>query len=427
MASFSGFSDKFQAGISKVQNNRYIKSITGGLSALIPVMVVGAFSSLLTSMQIGDYQKWIAPIKVYLNLPYEFTTNVLAIYAVFMIAYRLAETFEVSGVQSGLIALISFLIVTPVATFKANGVAVQALTFDWLGAKGLFAAFIIGLVSARLYVWIVQHHLTIKMPAGVPPMISEAFASLVPAAIISVIFVFVQALFAHTGFGSLHQAVYSIVQTPLQGLGNTFGSYIIAVFLMQLLWVIGIHGAMVVLSIMTPIWTALDLQNLAAFRAGTARPNLITSSMGVFTMIAPMLGLVLVLLIFAKSKELRTIAKLGAPGALFGIHEPLLFGLPVVMNPVLAVPYVLCPIVCSVIGYLLTIWGILPVSFGITVPFGTPVFLYGLIAGSWKFAVAQVLLIPVCMLIWYPFVLKMDKQKLNIEAKAEEDLSAAEA
>lgn len=419
IVSYDTFSNKLQIGVTKFQNNRYLKTISGALSSLIPVMVIGAFSSLLSSMQIGNYQQWIAPIKRYLDLPYMFTTNILAIYAVFMISYRLSESFDCDGIQAGIIGLISFLIVTPVTNFKVGKTAVQALTFDWLGAKGLFAAFIVGLLSARLYVFIEKRHWTIKMPAGVPPMISQSFEALIPATIISVVFVLINALFTQTSFTNLHQAVYSIVQVPLQGLGNTFGSMFIAVLLMQLLWVLGIHGAMVVMSVMTPIWTALDLQNLSAFKQGTVRPNIIGSGLTVYSLIPPMLALVLVLLLFAKSKELRTIAKLGAPGAIFGIHEPLIFGLPIVLNPILAIPYIAGPLVCLTIGYVLTVMNILPVSFGITVPFGTPIVLSGILSGSWKYAVAQVILIPICMLIWYPFVKKLDAQKLESEVKGD--------
>lgn len=419
IVSYDTFSNKLQIGVTKFQNNRYLKTISGALSSLIPVMVIGAFSSLLSSMQIGNYQQWIAPIKGYLDLPYMFTTNILAIYAVFMISYRLSESFDCDGIQAGIIGLISFLIVTPVTNFKVGKTAVQALTFDWLGAKGLFAAFIVGLLSARLYVFIEKRHWTIKMPAGVPPMISQSFEALIPATIISVVFVLINALFTQTSFTNLHQAVYSIVQVPLQGLGNTFGSMFIAVLLMQLLWVLGIHGAMVVMSVMTPIWTALDLQNLSAFKQGTVRPNIIGSGLTVYSLIPPMLALVLVLLFFAKSKELRTIAKLGAPGAIFGIHEPLIFGLPIVLNPILAIPYIAGPLVCLTIGYVLTVMNILPVSFGITVPFGTPIVLSGILSGSWKYAVAQVILIPICMLIWYPFVKKLDAQKLESEVKGD--------
>lgn len=416
MISMSTITDKGQFYASKIQQNRYMSAVSSGLSSLLPVMVIGAFSSLLSSMQLGNYQELIIPIKQYLALPAEYTTNMLAIYAVFMIANRLAHSFEKDGILAGITALISFFIVTPISFIQTETGGFNALTFDWLGAKGLFAAIIIGLISCRLYIFIIDKKLVINMPDGVPPMISKSFSSLIPTTLVCIVFVLVFALFEQTAYGSFHQAVYSILQLPLQGLGNSIWSMLIAVFLMQLLWVLGIHGAIVVMTVMTPIWTALDLENLYAFQNGLERPNII-SGMTVYSMLPPMIGLALVLLFFTRSKELRTIAKLGAPGTLFGIHEPLIFGLPVVLNPILAIPFTMSPVICLGIGYLLTVTGIVPIGFGITIPFGTPIILQGLVGGSWKFALVQILLIPVCMLIWYPFVNILDKQKLISEEK----------
>jgi len=402
----------------KIQQNRYMKAISDGLASLLPLMVIGAFSSLLSMMQIGNYQEIIDPIRDYIALPSMFTTNMLSIYAVFMIANRLANSFDIDGVLPGIISLLSFLIVTPISVFEGEVGSISALSFDWLGAQGLFAAIIIGLISSRLYVWIVNKNLVIKMPEGVPPSISRSFVGLIPAIIISIIFVFVHAIFEKTTFGSFHQLVYSVLQIPLQGLGNSIWSMLIAIFLMQFLWVLGIHGAIIVMSVMTPIWTALDLENLNAFQAGIERPNIV-SGLGMYSNLSPMIGFVLVLLLFTKSKELKTIAKLGAPGAMFGIHEPLIFGVPFVLNPVLAIPYVLAPLISMTLAYILILMGILPVGYGIAVPFGTPIVLQGLLAGSWRFAAMQLILIPINMAIYYPFVKMLDKQKLALEKENE--------
>jgi PTS system cellobiose-specific IIC component len=412
--------DKGQVIASKIQQNRYMSAISNGLASLLPLMVIGAFSSLLASMQIGNYQQWIAPIQSYISLPSMFTTSMLSIYAVFMISSRLAQTFDMDGIIPGIVSLLAFLIVTPLSTFEGERGPVFALSFSWLGPEGLFAAIIIALITCRLYVWIVKRDMVIKMPDSVPPTISRSFVGLIPAVVISILFVIIYAIFERTQFGSLHQMVYSVLQLPLQGLGNSIWSMLFAVFLMQLLWILGIHGAIVVMSVMTPIWTALDLENLEAFRAGIERPNIIPG-MTVYSMLPPMIGFVLVMLFFTKSKELKTIAKLGAPGTLFGIHEPLMFGVPFVLNPILAVPYIITPLFCLLAGYIFILMGMLPVGYGITVPFGTPIILQGLLAGSWRFAVMQVALIPVCMLIYYPFVRILDKQKLAMEQDKEKN------
>lgn len=407
-----------QKFIADFQANRYLQSITKGLAATMPIMIIGSFAELLADMQLGDYQKWIAPIKAYLEIPVNFTINIVAIYAVCGIAYSLAKSFEKNGLQAAIIALLSFLIITPMGNFKLGKNMVQAIPVQWLGAQGLFAAIIIGVLATRLYIFIVNKHWTIKMPAGVPPMIADSFAALVPAIIVAIIFTVISATFSKTSLGSLHQAVYSLIQEPLTHLGNTLPSLLLAVFLMQLLWVCGIHGAMVVMSVMSPIWSVMALENLKAFKAGTIRPNIIDGLAG-YAMLAPMLGLVICLLLFCHSKQLKTIGKLGAPAALFGIHEPLIFGLPIVLNPYLAIPYIFTPLICIIIAYFCVKTGIIPVGYGIQVPFGTPIFLNGLLAGSWKFGALQVLEIPVCVLTYYPFVKALDKQKLKEEKEAE--------
>ncbi|EHR36071.1 PTS system, lactose/cellobiose family IIC component [Helcococcus kunzii ATCC 51366] len=412
------FTEKGQMIAGKLQANRYMKSISEGLMSLLPIMMIGAFSVLLSAMQWETYQNLIAPIKAYIALPAKFTNDALALYAVFSISYRLAKTFDIDGLVPGFIGLFSFLVVTPITEFAVEGseMPVGALTFDWLGAKGLFAAMIIGLLSTRLYVLFVKRNWTIKMPDGVPPTISRTFSGLIPAIMVGIIFTIVSAIFSKTSFGSVHQFVYTLIQTPLQNLGGSIWSITIALFLMQLLWVFGIHGGIVILAIIRPIITALDLENLAAYQAGQPMPNLVSGGLwSTYANFSPMIGLVIVLLFMSKSKQFKTIGKLGAPGSLFGIHEPLIFGLPIVMNPILAIPYILAPIVCLLLGYFLTVIGILPIPIGMQVPFGAPIFVSGLLQGSWKLGVAQILMIFVTTALYYPFVKILDKRNVKAE------------
>ena len=417
MSTNASWKEKLQKVVSTVQANRYLQSVTKGLSATLAIMVIGAFSSLLGSMNIGSYQTWIAPIKQYIELPVSFTTNLVAVYAAFTIGYSLTKSFKINGLQGGLTSLLSFMLVTPIANVTINKMPSAVLPFKWLGAAGLFAAIIVGLLAARIYVFIVQKNLTLKMPAGVPPMISDSFAALIPTIIVAIIFTLVAIVFSKTPYGSVHQAVYGLIQTPLTHLGNTLTATLIVVFMMQLLWVLGIHGGMVGISIMSPIWTAMALANLKAFRAGQPSPYII-GGLSSFVMIAPMLGLVICLLVFAKSEQLKTVGKLGAPGSLFGIHEPLIFGLPIVLNPYLAMPYIASPLVCLILAYVSVITGLIPVDMGMQVPFGTPVILDQLLRGSWKFVVLELVLIPVCVAIYYPFVKAYDKSLLVQEEKA---------
>ncbi|SEK96379.1 PTS sugar transporter subunit IIC [Paenibacillus sp. OK003] len=418
MANEQKLSHKLQRFAGKIQQNRYMSAISNGLMSTLPFLIVGAFSTLFSALSWQPYQNFIASVKGIIGLASTMTTGIIALYAVFFIAYRLAQSFDKDPLVPAATALLSFLILTPVETFDK----VRALPLQWLGAQGLFVAMFVGLVAARLYIWIVDRNWTIKMPKGVPPTVVKTFSGLIPAMLVAVLFVVISGLFMQTSFVTVHQFIYTYLQVPLEGLGGSLGALIIALIIMQALWMFGIHGAIVTLAIVKPIWMSLDLANLEAFQAGAPLPNIIGLAFWyIYANYAPMLGFALLLVFLAKSKQLRTIGKLGLPGTFFSIHEPLIFGIPVVLNPLLAVPFIASPIVCAVLGYFATTIGLLPAPIGIYPAFGTPIFALGFIEGSWRLAAAQLVLIPVCMLIYYPFFRILDRQALERESEATEN------
>ncbi|KTS77957.1 PTS cellbiose transporter subunit IIC [Paenibacillus jamilae] len=419
MASQQKFSYKLQKVAGTIQQNRYMSAISNGLMSTLPFLIIGAFATLFSALAWEPYQNLIAPVKAIIGLASTMTTGIIALYAVFFIAYRLAQAFDKDPLVSAATALLSFLIFTPIQTFDK----VRALPLQWLGAQGLFVAMIVGLIAARLYIWIVDRNWTIKMPDGVPPTVVKTFSGLIPAVLVALVFVIVAGLFMQTSFGTVHDFIYTYLQIPLEGLGGSLGALIIALIIMQALWMFGIHGAIVILAIVKPIWMSLDLANLDAFQAGAPLPNIIGLAFwSIFCNYAPMLGFALLLVFLAKSKQLRTIGKLGLPGTFFSIHEPLIFGIPMVLNPLLAIPFIVAPIICAVLGYIATNIGLLPAPIGIYPPFGTPIFALGFIEGSWKLSAAQLVLIPISMLIYYPFFRALDKQALKKEHEAQEQL-----
>ncbi|MCP3763715.1 PTS transporter subunit EIIC [Domibacillus sp. A3M-37] len=419
MAQINSIVPTLQKYAGKLQQNRYLQSISDGLMSTLPFLIIGALSTLLTSISWEPYQAFIAPVKSLLGIPGAVTTGMIALYAAFFIAYKLAETFDHDPLLPGAVSLVTFLLLTPISVFDE----VRALPLQWLGAQGLFVAIIIGLLSSRLYVWVLDRNWTIKMPEGVPPTVAKTFIGLIPAIIVVMIFIAVAGLFQLTSFNTVHEFIYSYLQIPLQGLGGSLGALIIALIIMQGLWFFGIHGAIVTLAIVKPIWMSLDLQNLEAFQAGEPLPNIIGLAFwSLYANFAPMIALTLLLAFRAKSKQLRTIGKLGLPGSFFGIHEPLIFGIPVVLNPILAVPFILGPVLCVIVAYIFTTLGIVPAPIGIYPPFGTPIFAMGLLEGSLRIALLQVLLVPICLVMYYPFFKALDKQYVE-KSKAEEEAS----
>lgn len=414
---------KVQPIVNKISTNRYLKSVSDGVAGVLPVIIVGAIFTLLLNFPITAYQSFLesSGLNIIFNLPITFTTNLLSLYASFFIAYKMSESFKCSGPIAGMISLLCFFIVTPLASVDGT----SFISFQWLGATGFFVAILVGLSVGRIYALIVNKGIVIKMPAGVPPTISQSFTGLVPAFIITPIFLAISAIFANTSFGSLHSLVYKFVQTPLEGLGGSFGALLIVILASHILWLFGIHGTMVVFSIMMPIWTGLDMANLTAYNAGEALPNIVG---GAFLMTYVLIGgsgatmgLNLYMTFRGKSKRYKTLGNLALPGSICGINEPIIFGSPCIMNPRLAVPFIASPIVCATIAYLLTVSGIVPKLACVALPLGTPLVVGGFLQGSWRIAALQLVLIAVTFIIYLPFIRALDNESYAMEQQESDD------
>lgn len=411
---------KVQPSINKLSNNRYLKAVMGGMMTAFPATMIGALASLVKSFPYEPYQNFITStgISNFIQLPITFTTNFLAVIFVYCIANSLAETFDEKGTIPGVLALISFFMITPTqATMSIMGEA-QIIPMDWLGATGIFSAIIVALVTARLYVFVVKKGWTIKMPDSVPPFIKESFASLIPGLIIIPIFIIIAAVFANTQFGSMHQFIYYFLQTPLQNLGGNIGALITVAIISQLLWAFGIHGTMVAFSVMMPIWSALDTAQLSAYSSGQPLPNIVGFAFfTVYTFGGTVLGLN-ILMLKAKSQRLKTLGKLSIVPGIFGITEPIIFGTPLVLNPVFAIPFVFGNVITLIIAYVATVINIVPAPAGVGV-MGMPIFLQGLLQGSWKIGALQLALVLLWIVIWYPFFKIADNKAFMEESSAE--------
>jgi len=204
--------DKFKVRLQKIalsmQRNKYLSAISNGLAATLPVLMIGAFSTLLANLPIDSYKIFIADIglKPFLALPAEMTTNIISIYAVFLIAFKLAESFEQDGMTVGIIALMSFFVITPFQLFDK----VKAIPYSYLGAGGLFAAMFTALIVTKIYCVIVDHNWVIKMPDTVPETITKTFNGLIPGFICIIVFTTVAGLFSLTEFGGVHKFIYTI-------------------------------------------------------------------------------------------------------------------------------------------------------------------------------------------------------------------------
>lgn len=411
-------------------SNKYLKAISSGFVAIMAATIVGSLFTLICWLPIPGWTDWLMSSGLFniLSLPSQVTIDIIAVYAAFFIAFSLAKEYDVEPAGAGLTGLISFFLVTGRATYfaapEAEAAAVNALSLDFLGAKGLFTAMIIGLLSARLYCYAVKKNWTIKLPDSVPPNVTAAFTSLIPSGFTIIIILVIAGLMTLTPYGTLSNAVFSIIQSNLMRfMGNNYFSYLFFDIMASLLWFFGLHGGNIVGSITQPIYIPLSLENYAAYQAGSkVMPNIISQSFGgsyMFGGIGSMFGMAILMCLFAKSKQYKTLGRLSLPTTLFFINEPLLFGMPVVLNPLFFLPLVLTSPILGSLTFIVMKLGLVQVPYGLQLPWTTPPLISGFLQGGISLMIWQILMILGSMVIWYPFFKMGDKAALKEEEGAE--------
>ena len=410
----------------KLGTNRYLKAISSGFIAIMAATIVGSIFTLIGNLPFTGWTAWLAStgLNKILELPGQCTTDLIAVYAVFFIAYNLAQTFEVDGKGAGLAALVSFFVVTGRATYFASAAedaaAVSALSTGFLGAKGLFTAMIVALIGARIYVFIVKKGWVIKLPDSVPPNVAGSFNALIPSFFVVVVFLLVAMGMSFTSYGDLHTMIFTVIQSNLMRfMGDNIFSWLFFNFMTNILWFFGLHGGNIVGSITNPVYTPLALENLAAFEAGeTVMPYIITGSFGktfTFGGVGSMFGLAILMTFFAKSKQYKMLGKLSLPTTFFFINEPLLFGIPVVLNPLFFLPLMFTTPLLGTLTYFMMKIGIVPIPHGIQLPWTMPPVFNGFLQAGIGLAIWEVLMVLASMVIYYPFFKMGDKQALAEE------------
>lgn len=414
----NNFIEKLTAVSTKFAQNKVLITVQNGFMLLLPITMVGGFVALFNGISLEGYQAFLVAtgLKNVLSIIYQWTIGMIAIYLAFLIAYRFAKdnNFGKSEIAVGLTSLICFLILTPYN--EAVGWDPAYLPSSWLGAQGMFSAIIVSFIVGNIFKFCIKNHVEIKLPESVPPFVSMQFSALIPVAVSVVLFGIINVFFAGTQFGCFHQLTYSILAAPLQKIStNVFGGWLLMIVLYGL-WFCGIHGGMTVGPIIMMLFMQVQMENLTAFQAGQPLPHMyIGDALSYGTGSLPLL---IAVLLFGKSKQCRTIAKLGIVPATFGVDEPTYFGMPMILNPLFFIPWVILSPTIAVFGtHLLKIVGLLsysngtggqnaanlPFFVGNTMNYGVS----GLIWGIVIFAIITA--------IYVPFVKAYDKQKLADE------------
>lgn len=407
----------------KLNNNRYLSALRDGFMVALPLIIFGSIFVVIANFPFLDkmiseeaftaYQNALGPASAA-------TLSIMGVFVMIGIGYKLTEHYGGEAIYGGVVALAAFLIMTPQVLDGVSGVIPTSV----LGAEGMFLGIFTAFISAELYRYFVKKDWTIKMPAGVPGAVSRSFSALIPITLTLTVFLLIRIIFSYTGFETVQNFIYSVIQQPLTVLGSGLPATIIAVLLIQVFWFFGLHGQIIINSVFDPIWYTLNDQNLSAFQAGTELPNIITKQF-IDSFLVGMGGsgmtLAVIILIFmiGKSRQLKELGKLGAPAGLFNVNEPIIFGLPIIMNPLILIPWLVAPVVVTLITYFAMYSGIVPPPAGVIVPWTTPPILNGFLAtgNAWQGGVLQAFNLLVVIVIWWPFLKILDKNYYETERK----------
>lgn len=429
-----GFKDKMEDRLMDiadfVDNNIYLSSIKNAFTDYVPFIIVGSFGTLLGSVISNErtgLAQWIPALK---NLAPAFSAmsfaavSCMTIPVIFLIALHLARAKKMPEFLTAILCVIAYFSMVPnvvtVVIEEASGTA-SGLGGGVLGAQGLF----IGMLTAVLITNLFQklssiEKLKIKMPDSVPQGIAVSFNILIPVFVIITCTSIFGELF-HLATGSyINEFIYNIIQAPLSAIVQTTPGIIIMAIACQLFWFLGIHGGLVVEPIRSPLSAAALAANIAAVEAGQAATQPLTRGLWtVFIVVGGAgltLSLIFAILMFSKRQDHRAIAKLSLLPGICGIGEPMVFGLPLVLNPVFAVPFILNSGIAAAIALGAIKIGFISCS-TVDAPFGLPLFINAALSYGWKGAIVQLIILVVGTLIWIPFVLMSNRMAEKEAAK----------
>lgn len=440
--------NKIMPVVMKFTNSRIITALKNGMIGTIPFIITGSLFLILSELPVKSWANWMnsTGLVPYFTQAYNFSFGVIALIAVIGIAYNWAVAERITPAPAGLTGLISFLIVlqpsNKIVSPDGNTIlsSTRKLTgwidTGFLGGKGMVGAILVGLITGWIFSWFVKHHITIKMPEQVPANVASSFVALIPVAVLITFWTLVYMFFDHFFHEGLLQWIYSVLQVPLQGVTDSFLGVLIVSLAVSLLWFFGVHGSTIVTGIMTAILLSNNADNAAILKAGKA----LTVANGAHIFTQAMLdefitvtgsgvtfGLVIYTLFFAKSVQLKSLGKLEVIPAIFNINEPFLFGIPIVMNIMTLIPFMIAPAAVGCLTYLAIKYGIVPPFNGLYIPWTTPPIFSGFLLSGWKMAIWQAIMLAMTFFIYYPFIRRYDNTLYEQEQKNLADEAAAAA
>jgi len=434
------FEEKFIPVAAKIGAQRHLVAIRDGFIAMMPLIIAGSLGALINNISFPGYDhgKFMSSIfgdnwGAFGGSIWWGTLAFMAVLAAFTIAYNLAKSYDVNPLTAGILSVSSFFALIPQAVAKVaipksvDGIAVPSelvgksvsgwgnINWSFMSFGSLFCAIIVALVVTEIYVKLVKSRkLEIKMPENVPPAVSKSFATLAPVLLTMVIVGLAQAFISATGT-SASEFLLKVIQKPVANAGNTLGGAVAVAFFNHLFWFFGLHGSNIMSPLMDGLYLSLANDNAAALLIGEQMQYIVTKPF--FDSFVYMggsgttIGLLAAIFVFSRNKAQRSIAKLAAPTSMFNINEPVVFGLPIVLNPLFLVPFLFGPVIITIISYLATQAGLVPMT-SVVIPWTTPPIIGAFLATNGSFAAAGLAAFNLVLvfLMYIPFVLLSNKK-----------------
>ncbi len=432
---------------NKLGNQRHLAAIRDGMVVAIPLSILGGVCLIISTppfkpdtlpnwgfisdLLLGWYN-WAQANKAMLQLPYNMTMALMGLFVAFAIAYHLAKRYKMPTLNTAIVSTAVFFIVTspavsavPTSAISEGsnmtdllGMAGNYIPMTFLDAKGIFTAIIVAIGCVEIMHFMLAKNIRFKMPEGVPPAISSSFDAIMPLFVCVITFYAISLFIQNVSGELLPSMIMTLLAPAISGLDSLLGICLITI-IAQTFWFFGLHGASITQPIRLPFMQMYLVANITAFTAGEPIAHFFTKPFWSYVITlgggGATLGLC-ILLLRSKSVELKTLGKLSIGPAIFNINEPIIFGLPMVLNPLMMIPFIFVPVINSIIAYACMAFQIVGKGV-IETPWTTPAPL-GAALGCMDFraAIMVIGLIVLDMCLYYPFFKLLEKQKLSEES-----------
>lgn len=432
---------------NKLGNQRHLAAIRDGMVVAIPLSILGGVCLIISTppfkpdtlpnwgfisdLLLGWYN-WAQANKAMLQLPYNMTMALMGLFVAFAIAYHLAKRYKMPTLNTAIVSTAVFFIVTspavsavPTSAISEGsnmtdllGMAGNYIPMTFLDAKGIFTAIIVAIGCVEIMHFMLAKNIRFKMPEGVPPAISSSFDAIMPLFVCVITFYAISLFIQNVSEELLPSMIMTLLAPAISGLDSLLGICLITI-IAQTFWFFGLHGASITQPIRLPFMQMYLVANITAFTAGEPIAHFFTQPFWSYVITlgggGATLGLC-ILLLRSKSVELKTLGKLSIGPAIFNINEPIIFGLPMVLNPLMMIPFIFVPVINSIIAYACMAFQIVGKGV-IETPWTTPAPL-GAALGCMDFraAIMVIGLIVLDMCLYYPFFKLLEKQKLSEES-----------